>query len=388
MTIKRRRFVELGLATAASMVGCGPSRSGTTPPGGATGDGPAPKAEPTPDPGIKTLLVLGGTRFLGPAVVDEALAAGLEVTLFNRGKSNPDAYPELETLIGDRDPDVGAGLSALEGRQWDAVIDTSGYFPRMVEASAGLLAEHARQYVFVSSVSAYADHTTPQADEDAPLAELADPTVETMGEQWENYGGLKVLCEQAAERAMPGKVANVRPGYIVGPLDPTDRFTYWPWRMAQGGDMVVPGSPDDPIQVIDVRDLGRWLVELVVGQTHGVFNAVGPASPTTMGAVIEACRAATGGDTNVVWAALEELEKREEPLPFPIWAPPSGDSAGFHLRSNERATTAGLTFRPLDEIVGDLWQWFRSQPAERSATPRAGLSPELEKQLLASLRGS
>ncbi|MCH9688957.1 MAG: NAD-dependent epimerase/dehydratase family protein [Deltaproteobacteria bacterium] len=385
MSMDRRRFLQLGLLAAAYPVGCSPSGAdrSANPPGGTT----ATEPEPTPDAGptTKSLLVLGGTRFLGPAVVDEALAAGLEVTLFNRGKSDPKAYPELEKLIGDRDPDKGAGLSALEGRKWDAVIDTSGYFPRHVKASAELLAPNVRQYLFISSVSAYAGHDKPGSDEDSPLAQLEDPTVETMGDQFQHYGGLKVLCEQAAERAMPGRVANVRPGYIVGPRDPTDRFTYWPWRVAQGGDVVVPGSADDPIQVIDVRDLGRWLVQMAINDTRGVFNAVGPKTPTTMGAVMEACQAATGSDARLHWASLEFLEAQGEPLPFPIWAPPAGESAGFHQYSNARATEAGLSHRPLSEVVADLWTWFSAQPEERRKTPRAGLPPAVEQQLIAAL---
>lgn len=388
MSIRRRRFVELGLAAAAAPLGCRSSATGAQPQPGTTP--PADDGAPGPPPAdgtegsAKTLLVLGGTRFLGPAVVEAALAAGYEVTLFNRGKSDPDAFPELETLIGDRDPDVGAGLSALEGRRWSAVIDTSGYFPRHVRASAELLAPSVDHYIFVSSVSAYATHDKPGSTESDPVAKLEDPTVETMGEQFQHYGGLKALCEQAAEAAMPGRVANVRPGYIVGPRDPTDRFTYWPWRMAKGGTMVVPGSPDDPTQVIDVRDLGQWLVKVADQRTAGVYNAVGPEKPVRWGEVIEACRAATQSQAKIVWAPLSFLEEREEPLPFPIWAPPAGETAGFHQYDNARAVAAGLTFRPIDTVVADLWAWFSSQPDERKKAMR-GLPPEVEAKLAETL---
>jgi 2'-hydroxyisoflavone reductase len=339
------------------------------------------------------MLVLGGTRFLGPAIVDAALAAGWEVTLFNRGKSAPDMYPELQTLIGDRDPDKGEGLSALKGRSFTAVVDTSGYFPRHVGASAKLLSEHVEQYVFVSSVSAYAEHDEPGADESDGLAELEDPTVETMGDQFQNYGGLKVLCEQAAEAAMPGRVTNVRPGFIVGPRDPSDRFTYWPVRYARGGSMLVPGTPSDPIQIIDVRDLGTWLVRLCDDRITGIFNAVGPGQPLTMGDVLEACAEGVETPPELTWvdadflkAAAEEAGKggTMPPMGLPIWMAPSGESAGFHRRSNAKAIAAGLTFRPVPQTVADTRAWFRTLPEERQGQLRAGIPPEVEAQLLAA----
>ncbi|MCA9706379.1 MAG: NAD-dependent epimerase/dehydratase family protein [Myxococcales bacterium] len=384
MPATRRRFLSWGLSLPALGWACR-----------TRGDAPAPASpEPAvsarPEP-VRSLLVLGGTRFLGPAVVDEALAAGLEVTLFNRGKSDPDAYSELETLIGDRDPDVGAGLSALEGRSFDAVIDTSGYFPRHVRASAERLAPRVGQYVFISSISAYATHDHPGDDEQAPLATLDDPTVESMGDQFQNYGGLKALCEQAAEAAMPGRVANVRPGYIVGPRDPSDRFTYWPVRMARGGDVLVPGEQRDPLQIIDVRDLGRWLVQLVTTRTAGVFNAVGPQQPTTWGAVVDACRAASSSDARLVWASTEFLRAHADedaPPPLPIWAPPSGETAGFDRYSNARAVAAGLTTRSLEQTAADTLAWFQSQPPERREALRSGLPPEQEQALLAELAKS
>lgn len=330
---------------------------------------------------------------MGPAIVDEAIAAGIEVTLFNRGKSDPDAYPELEKLVGDRDPKVGDGLRALEGRSWDAVIDTSGYYPRHVRASAELLAPNVGQYIFISSVSAYATHAKPGALESDPVAQIDDPTVEEMGPTFENYGPLKALCEQAAESAMPGRVANVRPGYIVGPLDGSDRFTYWPVRIARGGDVFVPGAPSDPIQIIDVRDLGRWLVELASRRTVGIFNAVGPTEPSTWGALIDACKDASKSDARLVWGSADFLESRDEgksedeltPLPLPIWAPPRGDTAGFHLYSNAKAVAAGLTTRSFEEIAADTLAWFQSLPEERREAMRAGLSPEEERAVLDEL---
>lgn len=384
MSSTRRHFLSYCLAAPALTWGCRTHGSGP-----ASSTTPAPTLDPSAEPhAVKSLLVLGGTRFLGPAIVDEALAAGLEVTLFNRGKSDPEAYPELEKLVGDRDPAVGEGLRALEGRTWDAVIDTSGYFPRMVRASAALLAPNVGQYIFVSSISAYAAHDHPGDDERAKLAQLEDPDVETMGPTFEFYGGLKALCEQAAEETMPGRVANVRPGYIVGPRDPTDRFTYWPWRVAQGGSVLVPGTPEDNVQIIDVRDLGRWLVHLATTRTAGVFNAVGPESPATMGAIVDACKKVSGSDARFVWAPTEFLEAHddeEHPLSIPIWAPSTGETAGFHHYRNDRAVAAGLTFRSLEQTAADTLEWFQSEPEARRTALRAGLAPEQEQALLAEL---
>lgn len=377
----RRRFLSGAITLGAAA--CGPRRGAPT--STVTPAGPATPAAPA---GPRTLLVLGGTRFLGPAIVRSALEDGWEVTLFNRGKSNPELFAELEQLRGDRDPEVGDGLKALKGRHFDAVIDTSGYIPRHVEASARLLADHVGQYVFVSSVSAYAEHDEPGADESDALATLEDPTVETMGDQFQNYGGLKVLCEQAAERAMPGRVTNVRPGFIVGPDDPTDRFTYWPVRVAQGGEVLAPGTADDPIQIIDVRDLGAWLARVCADRTTGVFNAVGPRAPTTMGEVLAASARASGVEPELVWvdAKFLEVEAETSPVPVPIWVPPTGESAGFHRRSNARAVAAGLRFREIDDTVAATLSWFRELPVERQAELRAGIGRELETQLLARFR--
>ena len=187
------------------------------------------------------LLILGGTVFLGRHLVEAALARGHAVTLFNRGQHNPDLFPEVERLRGDRDGD----LQALEGRRWDAVVDTCGYVPRVVRASAEMLAPNVDHYTFISSISVYADTSKPGIDEQAPVGTLDDPTTEEV--TGESYGPLKALCEQAAEAAMPGRVLNIRPGLIVGPHDPTDRFTYWVRRVAEGGEVLAPGNPHAPV---------------------------------------------------------------------------------------------------------------------------------------------
>ncbi|MDI3285009.1 NAD-dependent epimerase/dehydratase family protein [Polyangium sp. 15x6] len=384
--IKRRSFLVGSLAAAASTtLGCA-SQPPTPPadPAGAAGAGAAP---PPPTNQKKSLLILGGTGFVGPAVVEAARARGFAITLFNRGKTRPELFPDVEKLRGNRDPDKDEGLKALEGRSFDAVIDTSGYVPRIVRASAELLAKNVKQYIFISSISVYKDTSKPNMDETAAVGTIPDPTVETMGKEFENYGPLKALCEQAAEKAMPGRVANVRPGYIVGPGDGTDRFTYWPLRVAKGGEMLVPGTPNDPIQVIDVRDLAEWLVKLVADGTTGVFNATGPGAPLTMGGVIEASKKASPkSEVKLTWVPASWLKSKEsgggEPIDLPIWAPPEGESAGFHLVNVDRARKAGLTFRPIDTTVTDLLAWFNALPPERQAKRRAGLSPEREAELL------
>ena len=390
--IKRRSFLLGSLGAAATTtLGCA-SQSPPPPvdPAGQTGASAPPPPPPTNQK--KSLLILGGTGFVGPAVVEAARARGFSVTLFNRGKTRPELFPDIEKLRGNRDPNKDEGLKALEGRSWDAVIDTSGYVPRIVRASAELLSKNVKQYIFISSISVYKDNSKPNMDETAELGTIADPTVETMGKEFENYGPLKALCEQAAEKALPGRVANVRPGYIVGPGDGTDRFTYWPLRVAKGGEMLVPGTPNDPIQVIDVRDLAEWLVKLVAENTTGVFNATGPGAPLTMGGVIEASKKASPkSDVKLTWVPAswikaKEKEKDAEPIDLPIWAPPEGESAGFHLVNVDRAKKAGLTFRPIDTTIVDLLAWFNGLPEERKAKRRAGLTPEREAALLAAFR--
>jgi len=212
-------------------------------------------------PPKKRILILGGTGFLGPATVEAARSRGHVLTLFNRGKTRPGLFPDIETLHGDRDPNVGEGLKSLEGRKWDAVIDNSGYFPRQVGASARLLAPNVGHYIFISSISVYADNSVEGLDESAAVATIADPNVEKITEQ--TYGALKALCEKACEQALPGRTTVVRPGYIVGPDDASGRFTYWPIRFDRGGEVLAPGAPQDPVQFVDVRDLGGWLITLV-----------------------------------------------------------------------------------------------------------------------------
>jgi len=332
----------------------------------------------------KRILILGGTGFLGPATVDAAVARGHELTLFNRGKTRPGLFPNIETLLGDRDPEKGEGLNALRGRKWDAVIDNSGYFPRQVAASAKLLARNAGQYIFISSISVYADNSAEGQDESAKLATTPDPTVEKVTN--DTFGPLKALCEKASAEAFGARTTVVRPGYIVGPDDPSGRFTYWPVRMDRGGDVLVPGAPADPVQIIDVRDLGAWLITLIEQGTHGTFNAAGPKDRLAWGELVQACRKATGAATSLTWVPGEWIRKEADEQ-FPIWAPYGGETRGFHTWKNERALKAGLKFRPYTETAADTLKWYRSQPAE-GRTKLAGPVAAKEAELLAKWKAS
>ncbi len=324
------------------------------------------------------LLILGGTRFVGRHLVTAALDRGHRVTLFNRGQSAPDLFPEVETLRGDRD----GNLSALRGREWDAVVDTCGYVPRIVRASAGLLADAVDRYVFISSISVYEDSLPPGADESAPVAALEDESIEEV--TGETYGALKALCERAAEDAMPGRVVGVRPGLIVGLHDPTGRFAYWPVRAARGGEALAPGRPDRPVQFVDARDLGRWLVSMAERGEPGTYNATGPEDTLTMGSMLEACAEATGNDVNFTWVDDAFLEERDvQPfMGLPLWLPER--YAGLAAVDNSRAVAAGLHFRPLKETVGDVLEYERGL---HGAQYDAGLDPGRERELLEEWHG-
>ncbi|HWU86195.1 MAG TPA: NAD-dependent epimerase/dehydratase family protein [Kofleriaceae bacterium] len=319
MTPDRRRFL-FGSLAAGLAAACG-SRKASPPVAGAA---PDPAARPAAPPAKKTILILGGTGFLGPHVVDAALARGHTVTLFNRGKTRPELYPNVEKLQGDRD----GKLEALRGRTWDAVVDTSAYVPRITKLSAELLAPSVKQYVNISTISVYAGHERPGADETAPLATIADPTNEDVKA---SYGALKALCEQVAEAALPGRVANLRPGLIIGPGDPTGRFTHWPTRMAEGGEVLCPGDGTTPVQYIDGRDLGAWIVKVIEDGTVGTFNALGPARRIPMKEVLDACNAAGGTKAALTWVDAAFLEQ-EEVAPWselPMWFDAKGEMAGF-----------------------------------------------------------
>ena len=323
------------------------------------------------------LLILGGTSFLGRHIVEIAQARGHDITLFNRGQRNPDIFPNVEKLRGNRDGD----LSALQGRSWDAAIDTSGYVPRVVRASAELLADAVGHYTFISSISVFSDFSVIGVDESSPVGTLDDPTVEEI--TGETYGPLKALCEQTVEHALPGRALIVRPGLIVGSYDPTDRFTYWPHRVAQGGEVLAPAHPDYPVQVIDAHDLAAWIVSMVEARQTGVYNATGPDYTLTLGSLLDTCRAVGGGDATITWVAEQFLLDREvEPWgQLPLWVPESDPAnAGFSAVNCRKAIAAGLTFRPIADTVRDTLAWDATRPADYSW--RAGLPRERESELL------
>jgi 2'-hydroxyisoflavone reductase len=326
------------------------------------------------------ILILGGTAFLGPAVVHAARRRGHELTLFNRGRTNPGLFPDIETLIGDRD----GKLDPLKGRDWDKVVDTSGYFPRLVKDSASLLADHVGQYVFISSISVYASFDKPGMDENSPVGTIEDPTIEKITEG--SYGPLKALCEQAAEKAMPGRVTNIRPGLIVGPRDRSDRFTYWPVRVSRGGEVLAPNSPKDGIQIMDVNDLGEWIVYCLEQKVVGVYNACSPPGWLDMGKLLDTCKRVSGSDATFTWAPSKFLEDHEVQgwSEMTCWMPPEGEYAGFSQVKSERAVHDGLAFRPISETVRDTLDWWRTLPQERREKMRAGLAAEKEEKVLAA----
>lgn len=349
-----------------------------------TGVSLADAAEEQDVPHLK-ILILGGTGFIGPWEVEAAQAHGHEVTLFNRGKSAPGLFPDLEKLKGDRDPDKDDGLAALVGRKFDVVIDNSGYYPRHVKASAELLAPNVGHYIYISSISAYGLTDVEGQDVTAPMATMADPTVEEMGETWENYGPLKALCEGAAEEAMPGRVTVVRPGYIVGPGDHTFRFSYWPLRIRDGGEVAVPGNPTDPIQIIDARDLANWIIHMAEQNITGVYNGCGPDQVLTMEQVVETSKKVTGGDAEFTWVPTSILEEHEDAY-FPIWTPYEGEYKGFHTFSNKGAIEAGLKFRPLSETITDLLAQFETLPDEKRTEVMTKIPVAGEAEMIAAAK--
>jgi 2'-hydroxyisoflavone reductase len=323
------------------------------------------------------LLILGGTGFLGRYLVKAALGDGHRPTLFNRGLSEPGLFPEVEKLEGDRDGD----LSALRGRRWDAVIDTCGYVPRVVGASARILADAVDHYTFISSISVYSDDIALGADEGAQVRELPDPTIEEV--TGETYGGLKALCERAVEETMPGRVLNVRPGLISGPHDPTDRFTYWPRRVAAGGEVLAPDHEERKVQYIDVRDLASWIVKMLEERRTGTFNAAGPDYELRMGRLLEECEAVAGAEP--VWV---------RGLPGEEWSRAVHGAASVGAAEIcsmlavdcSKAIEAGFAFRPLSEMIEDVLDWDRATGAGRE--PAAGLRPEREQEFLRAWRGA
>lgn len=321
------------------------------------------------------ILIIGGTRFLGRHLVNAALERGHSVTLFNRGQTNPGLFNDVEQVRGDREKD----LSQLAG-EWDAVIDTCGYLPRIVRMSAEALIGKVKKYVFISSISVYSDLKKIGINEDDPVGRIDDETIEEI--TGETYGPLKVLCEKAVWDVFGDGALIVRPGLIVGPHDPTDRFTYWPVRVARGGAVLAPEKPEVPVQIIDVRDLSDFIIGLLGQNAKGVFNATGPGDPLTLGDMLDACKHASGSGANFKWASVKFLEDNQVApwSDMPVWIPDTEEEAGFSRVDISKALQAGLKFLPLETTVRDTLQWASARPEDHQW--KAGLSAEREKQLL------
>jgi 2'-hydroxyisoflavone reductase len=327
------------------------------------------------------LLIIGGTRFLGRGLVDAALARGHDITLFNRGQSNPGLYPEIERIQGNRD----GGLEVLKGRKWDAVIDTCGYVPRLVRDSARFLRDVITHYTFISTISVYPDLPQANMDETAPLGTIADETMEQI--TGESYGPLKVLCEKVATEEMAGRALHVRAGLIVGPHDLSDRFTYWPCRIAQGGEVLAPGKPDNPTQFVDVRDIAEWTVKATEAHLTGPYNVTGPDYLLTMQQLFDGCRQLSGSDANFTWVDDEFLVSHEV-VPYtelPLWIP-GEEAIGFNTVNCQKAIKAGLTFRPLNDTVRDTLAWANGRSTDYQW--RNGLKAERETVLLQEWRST
>ena len=335
------------------------------------------------------ILILGGTRFLGRFIVEYALEKGHQVTLFNRG-NNPDIFPDLEQLTGDRNGD----LKALQGRTWDAVIDTSGFIPKQLETSGRVLKDVAH-YTFISTCSVYQNNFDPGIDEDGEVLTLSEEKLTEITNSEDKallgqyYGHLKAMSEQAIEKELPGKVLTIRPGLIVGPYDYTDRFAYWVNRVAKGGEVLAPGKPERPIMFIDVRDLAKWTVELVERQVTGTFNAIGPDYALTMKEYLEACKEVSNSDATLTWAPEKFLlDNQVGPWgEMPLWVPEDfplveGERPwkGFMAFSNKRGLTEGLTFTSISETVRAVLEWEKTR--EETEQKLAGMKPDREVELL------
>ena len=322
------------------------------------------------------ILIIGGTRFVGRHLVEAALERSHDVTLFNRGRSNPDLFPHLETILGDREPDI----NKLKGRLWDAVIDVAGYLPRIVRLSVEALKDNVSRYVFISSLSVYGDFSKIGMNESDPVGKLQDETIEEI--TGETYGPLKALCEQVVKDVYGERALIIRPGLVVGPHDPTDRFTYWPVRVAHGGEVLAPQNPEAPIQIIDARDLAEFSLRLIVENASGVYNVTGPDYPLTIGKLLEVSKQISGSDAHFKWANVEFLNQHKVDAwsDLPVWVPDDEENAGFARTDLSKAINAGLTFRPLEETVRDTLAWAQTRPADHEW--RAGLKREREEELI------
>ncbi|MDX6557505.1 MAG: hypothetical protein QOF72_554 [Blastocatellia bacterium] len=384
MSTNRRTFLKLSAIVGGSAgLGLIPYAAAFS----AAGNGTVESTRKRPKP--LRILILGGTGFTGPQQVRYALDRGHKVTVFNRGKTHPGELPqEAEQLIGDRN----GQLDALKGRTWDVVIDNPTSIPVWVRDAAQVLKGNVDRYVFISTISVYSDNSKPGMDETGPLAKYTGPDAmkETQAtlkaSNYGLYGPLKALSEAEVEKWFPGKALIIRPGLIVGPGDESDRFTYWPVRVARGGEVLAPGNSTDPVQFIDARDLAEWTIRMVEQGTTGIFNATGPKSTLTMGQMLDGIKKVTKTDAPFTWVDADFLaaQKVSPWSDMPVWVPPKGDEAGFSRISVKRAVDKGLTFRSVPDTTRATLDWFRKQSAERQAKLRAGIKPEREKEVLAA----
>jgi 2'-hydroxyisoflavone reductase len=373
MDTKRREVVKYSAAALGSL---------------ALGNSALGRALSRPDKPLR-ILILGGTGFIGPHQVRYALSRGHSVTLFNRGRQKEEWPGDVEELLGDRNT---GDLKSLRGRTWDVCIDNPTTLPFWVRDAGTTLRDHVKQYVFISTVSVYADNAKPDAYESAPLAvyngnDAFAETMETLRANVEElYGPLKAASESEAERQFRGITTVIRPGLIVGPGDETDRFTYWPVRLARGGDILAPGDGSDAVQIIDARDLAEWTIRMVESRTFGVFNATGPAQPLTMGEMLATITDSLHMKPHITWVPATFLDEQHiQPWSdLPVWVPGRGSDAGFARRSIHNARRAGLTFRPLATTTVETLAWFHQQPEDRQAKLKAGLTPERERDALAA----
>ncbi len=375
MTNRREFIGQAGIAAGAAALGLGSARRAAAHPGFGGCREPAPGSRQE----RMSILVLGGTGFIGPHVVRRALARGHEITLFNRDRTNTHLFPEVEKLVGDRNGD----LSALSGRRWDAVIDNSGYTPRQAGLSADLLKDATGQYLFTSTRAVYTDFTAEVMNEDAPVGPKDLPESE-----WTAYGPAKVLAERAVAESFGARKLIVRPPVIVGPGDRSDRFTYWPVRIDAAGEVLVQGDPADPVQFIDVRDLADFYVHLLEQQTAGVFNSVGPGAHLSAAELVYGIRAVTSTPVAFTWVEWDFLAERglmpQRQLPF--WQPPRGRYLNYGRMDSSRGIAAGLTFRPLAVTARDTLDWHRSREAGGEYRLRTGLDRATEAGLLRAWR--
>ncbi len=343
--------------------------------------------QPTP----LNILILGGTGFTGPHQVRYAVSRGHKVTVFNRGRRQADLPASVEHLIGDR---MTGDLASIQNanRSWDVVIDNPTTLPFWVRDAGQILKEKTKQYIFISTISTYAHYRTAGMDEDYELAKYTGTEDPLTIKQATGglYGPLKVISEREAERWFPGKTTVIRPGLIVGPGDETDRFTYWPIRIERGGDILAPGSPNDPVQIIDARDLAQWTIRMAEQRAFGIYNATGPRSSMSMAEMLYGIRAVLPGshELSFTWADADFLASQSVRgwSDMPTWIASRADNQGWARVSVSRALANGLTFRPLAETTRDTLEWVKTWPTERKATLRAGLKPEREAAVLAAWR--